>query len=253
MRKHRGAPISYTGFARSQPLLTTLPLPTTAAPLLATTQVRDAFGLPLEASEAFFFTTDPTPGLAGPQVAAGGTAMVLEPPSDASPLLWPVASRGRPKYESDPVSVAAWAVNKGTYASALSATSGAVSSAEGDDGPAAGSLAAMKRLGAPRASLTRGGGGARVDIMELSGAPGLQVVAQARRAGVYSEPTLVSQTHLQFASAVVGTAATFWVADARGAPPPPVKGAEVSTHLASYGAVSFFSFAPAVAAAAAAC
>jgi hypothetical protein len=75
-----------------------------------------------------------------------------------------------------------------------------------------------------------------IQHLTLSGAPGLQLVAQTLKASKrVSNAMYVSQTHLQYASVTVGTVLTSWVTDARGSPPPAVVGAEVAFYLSSYG------------------
>lgn len=91
------------------------------APIQTTPQIKDGFGLPLEASEAYFFTTEPNPSMSGPQLASGGNLVVLEPAAGSPPLKWPVASRGQPQWDSDPAGTAAWGVDAGNYADAVRA------------------------------------------------------------------------------------------------------------------------------------
>ncbi|GBF96122.1 hypothetical protein Rsub_08870 [Raphidocelis subcapitata] len=190
-------------------------------------KIKDAYGLPLEPSQAYFFTTSPAPGLSGPALATGTNLMVLEPSSDpAAPLQWPVASRGAPKWDSDAAGVAAWPVEPGAFAAAVNLTS-----SFDDNWPAA------KALGLPKTSMKRNEGPAGgIDVLQLSGAPGLQLVAQSLkgtpRAG---NPTFLAQTNLQFASVTVDKKMIAWVTDARGAPPPAVVGADVALFIASYG------------------
>jgi len=100
--------------------------------------IKDAFGLPLEPSEAFFFTTDPNPGLSGPQLSNGGTLMVLEPSPSNAPLAWPIASRGKPRWESDPAGALAWPVTASSYPGTLNVTTNF------DD-----NIDSMKIMGAP--------------------------------------------------------------------------------------------------------
>jgi hypothetical protein len=95
----------------------------TSTPPLETRQVKDGFGLPLEPSEAFFFTSDPSPAMYGPQVSAAGSSLiVLEPSPDGAPLPWPVVSRGAPRWSSDPTGVQAWPLGVSNYLTALDAT-----------------------------------------------------------------------------------------------------------------------------------
>jgi hypothetical protein len=50
--------------------------------------------------------------------------MVLEPPADAgAPLQWPIASRGSPKWDSDPSGLSAWPLDPGAFAAAVNLTS----------------------------------------------------------------------------------------------------------------------------------
>jgi hypothetical protein len=78
----------------------------------------------------------------------------------------------------------------------------------------------------------------KIDYLPLSGAPGLQLVANTLKASKgISSPTYVSQTFLQYASVFIGKELTSWVTDTRGTPPPAVEGAEVSVYLSVYGKV----------------
>ncbi|GBF96123.1 hypothetical protein Rsub_08871 [Raphidocelis subcapitata] len=186
----------------------------------------DAYGLPLEPSQAFFFTTSPAPGLSGPALATGTNLMVLEPSSDpAAPLQWPVASRGAPRHDGDATGVAAWPVEPGAFAAAINLT------LSHDN-----NWKATKALGSPKTFMKRNEGPAGgIGVQQLSGAPGLQLVAQSRKDTQYGALMFLAQTNLQFAAIAIDKRMIAWVTDARGAPPPPVVGADVALFLASYG------------------
>lgn len=185
--------------------------------------IKDGFGLPLEASEAYFFTTEPNPDMSGPELAAGGNLIVLEPAPGSPPLKWPVVSRGKPQWDSDPAGAVSWGLDEGNYPDAVRALY------DSDSVP--------NKLGATKSTLKRSEGMVpTMQSLTLSGAPGLQLVANTLKKGAgISGATYVSQTHLQWASVIMDTTLTAWVTDTRGVPPPPVEGAEVTLYLGTYG------------------
>jgi hypothetical protein len=99
--------------------------PACCSPRFATiqTQIKDGFGLPLEASEAFFFTTEPGAAMSGPALAGGGSLMVLEADAKAAPLRWPIASRGKPQSDTDAAGAVAWSIAPRSYPDAMRLTS----------------------------------------------------------------------------------------------------------------------------------
>lgn len=79
-----------------------------------------------------------------------------------------------------------------------------------------------------------------IQALSLSGAPGVQLVANTlKKGGGISNALYVAQTYLQYASVIQGTTLTAWVTDVRGLPPPPVEGAEVTLFLGTYGSVGW--------------
>lgn len=88
------------------------PPPLTYPMLPACAQVKDGFGLPLEHSEAFFFTTELGPAAAGPALAAPGNFLVLEQDAAAAPLPWPAVTRNASR---GVLSKAAWRVDARSF------------------------------------------------------------------------------------------------------------------------------------------
>ncbi|KAI8474281.1 MAG: hypothetical protein J3K34DRAFT_375003 [Monoraphidium minutum] len=197
----------------------------------ANPNIKDGFGLPLQASEAFFYTTDPNPDFSWPELAGGGSLVILEPAPGSPPLQWPVVSRGSPRWDSDPAGAAAWGLDAKSYPAALQA--------------AADMNAMPTKLGGTRASLKRNTGALpSFGELALSGAPGLQLVANTLRGSAtkgssdfsgINNAMYVCQSALQYTSVIMGTQMTAWVTDTRAVPPPAVANAEVTVFLASYG------------------
>ncbi|KAI8474284.1 MAG: hypothetical protein J3K34DRAFT_456831 [Monoraphidium minutum] len=199
----------------------------------ASPNIKDGFGLPLQASEAFFYTTDPNPDFSWPELAGGGSLVILEPAAGSPPLQWPVVSRGSPRWDSsDPAGAAAWGLDAKSYPAALEEVWY--------------SMPMPTKLGGMSASLKRSSGAlASFGALTLSGAPGLQLVANTLRgsaikgSGDFSAIGIgqmyVCQSALQYTSVMMGTQMTAWVTDTRAVPPPAVANAEVTVFLASYG------------------
>jgi hypothetical protein len=59
----------------------------------------------------------------GPQLSAGGASLVLEPAPGTPALQWPIASRGKAKYGTDPTGTASWQVAAKGYPEAVQLTS----------------------------------------------------------------------------------------------------------------------------------
>jgi hypothetical protein len=195
------------------------------------TQIKDAFGLPLEASGAYFFTTEPTPDVLLPQLAGSGAMMLLEPSEGGALREVPVVARGPPN-EATWSGVVAWAVTPSNYDSILKAV-------ETDN-----STIRQAFLGTPNTTLAYVASIlAHFDALRLPGSVSLvgkmSKILPGKSNTLTTSTTSINglmyivQTHLQFASVTVGRHKMFWVTDTRGSPPPGVAGATVTVYLTS--------------------
>jgi hypothetical protein len=205
--------------------------------------VRDAYGLPLLSSEAFFFTGYVNGAFQGPQLATGSNFAIVETPLPGLPtaaaLPWPWVSVGGGGGGGDATGstrASFWPLGWSS-----SQTSLLVSIATGENTP-------LKALPAPAGTVQRASsanGTASVSSLQLSGAPGVQLVASCCSRtyagdGGYNQSLadrlVVVSTDLQVAAAVGAPLVVVWVSTTQGAPAP-VAGAKVTLYLKSWGTV----------------
>ncbi|KAF8068259.1 hypothetical protein HT031_001946 [Scenedesmus sp. PABB004] len=226
--------------------------------------LKDGYGLPLEGSEAFFFTTQPAQDLAFPRLASGsqarrargrvaaghvcgrararapvaallvdraaaddaGQVMLLEPSPTGAPLVWPVVFRGAPQYDGDARGVATWPVSASQPLPALRVLGGA-------DKPA--QLEQLLRK--PAQSVPRTFSALTADAsLLLSGKPGLQLVGCPTNSSWdgLTNTVLLATSDLQYAGVSLGSRLTHFVT-LTSAGAAPVPGAKVSLFLLPYG------------------
>eukprot|EP00878_Enallax_costatus_P008876 GHUV01009278.1.p1 GENE.GHUV01009278.1~~GHUV01009278.1.p1 ORF type:complete len:812 (+),score=180.05 GHUV01009278.1:182-2617(+) len=187
--------------------------------------IKDAYGLPLEESEAFFFTTEPAQDLSYPELSSGAQVMLLEPADDDKPLDWPVVYRGLPQYDSDARGVAVWPISGAKLIPALGVLGG-------DDNPGqVKSVLGPAELNwtRPQSSLTA------TKTFTLSGKPGLQFVASPTNSSYdgLTNSVMVVQSDLQYAAVSLGTKIMHFVTLTQGETTPVPK-AKVSLSLYPY-------------------
>ncbi|KAF6250306.1 hypothetical protein COO60DRAFT_896848 [Scenedesmus sp. NREL 46B-D3] len=163
--------------------------------------IRDAYGLPLEESTAYFFTNEPAADLSYPKLASSASVMVLEPDAQQRPLHWPVVYRGNGSQDYDPRGVSVWAFQerpaKGLRVLAVDY-----------------SKQGVQRLGTPAQSFSRPFSAlTATKVLQLSGKPGVQLLGSRTRSEYegLSNRVMVVQTDLQYASVVVGGSITHLV------------------------------------------
>uniref|UniRef100_A0A383WAS0 EGF-like domain-containing protein n=1 Tax=Tetradesmus obliquus TaxID=3088 RepID=A0A383WAS0_TETOB len=182
--------------------------------------IRDAYGLPLEDSTAYFFTNEPAADLSFPELSSSSSVMVLEPDAQQRPLQWPVVYRGNGSQDWDAQGVSVWAF---------------------PDKPAKGlrvlaadySKQTVQTLGTPAESFSRSFSAlTATKVLTLSGKPGVQLVGTPTRSTYesLSNRVMVVQSDLQYASIVVGSNITHLVTLTSPAATP-LAGAKVSLTL----------------------